>query len=99
MAALEAMLEVQVALAGGVQPLRLKVGIHEGRCLAVTLNDRLDYFGSTVNAAARIVGLSTGEDVVVSGAVRDDPEVAARLLGVSYKTLLQKIRDCGLAPE
>jgi class 3 adenylate cyclase len=47
----------------------------------VTLNDRLDYFGSTVNAAARIVALSTGEDVVVSGAVRDDPEVAAELAG------------------
>jgi two-component system response regulator AtoC len=24
---------------------------------------------------------------------------AARLLGVSYKTLLHKIRECGLAPE
>jgi DNA-binding NtrC family response regulator len=24
---------------------------------------------------------------------------AARLLGVSYKTLLQKIRECGLEPE
>jgi class 3 adenylate cyclase len=78
-AALEAMLEAQAVLAGALQPLQLKVGIHEGPCLAVTLNDRLDYFGSTVNAAARIVGLSTGEDVVVSGAVRDDPEVAAKL--------------------
>jgi class 3 adenylate cyclase len=78
-AALEAMLEAQSALAQAAQPLRLKVGIHEGPCLAVTLNDRLDYFGSTVNAAARIVALSSGEDVVVSGAVRADPEVDARL--------------------
>jgi class 3 adenylate cyclase len=43
----------------------------------VTLNDRLDYFGSTVNAAARIVSLSSGDDVVVSGAVRADSEVEA----------------------
>jgi class 3 adenylate cyclase len=78
-AALEAMLDAQTALAQSAQPLRLKVGIHEGPCLAVTLNDRLDYFGSTVNAAARIVGLSSGEDVVLSGAVRADPEVDARL--------------------
>jgi class 3 adenylate cyclase len=85
-AALEAMLDAQAALAGGVQPLLLKVGIHEGPCLAVTLNERLDYFGSTVNAAARIVGLSGGHDVVVSGTVRDDPEVAAKLADGDIET-------------
>jgi adenylate cyclase len=42
-------------------------------------DERLDYFGSTVNTAARIVGLSGGHDGVVSGTVRDDPEVAAKL--------------------
>jgi class 3 adenylate cyclase len=78
-AALEAMLAAQAALAGAAEPLHLKVGIHEGPCLAVTLNDRLDYFGSTVNAAARIVDLSSGQDVVVSGVVLGDPEVAASL--------------------
>jgi class 3 adenylate cyclase len=48
---------------------------------AVTMNERLDYFGSTVNAAARIVGLSSGDDVVISGAVRADPEVAELIAG------------------
>jgi class 3 adenylate cyclase len=85
-AALEAMLDAQAALAGGAEPLQLKVGIHEGPCLAVTLNERLDYFGSTVNAAARIVGLSGGHDVVVSGTVRDDPEVAAKLADGDIET-------------
>src|SRR5207237_10051197 len=33
--------------------LLLKLGIHEGPCLAVSLNDRQDYFGQTVNIAAR----------------------------------------------
>ncbi|MFZ0061601.1 MAG: adenylate/guanylate cyclase domain-containing protein, partial [Pyrinomonadaceae bacterium] len=42
---------------------------------AVTLNERLDYFGSTVNMAARLEGLSTGNDVVISAAVYNDPEV------------------------
>src|SRR5262249_16010741 len=55
--------------------LTLKAGIHAGPCIAVTLNDRLDYFGSTVNLAARLEGLSTGDDVVISRAVYDDPEV------------------------
>jgi class 3 adenylate cyclase len=33
----------------GGEDLLLKIGIHEGPCLAVTLNDRQDYFGQTVN--------------------------------------------------
>ena len=36
------------------EDLLLKIGIHEGPCLAVTLNDRQDYFGQTVNLSARI---------------------------------------------
>lgn len=63
----------------GVDGLHLKAGIHTGPCIAVTLNDHLDYFGSTVNLAARLTPLSTGDDVVVSAAVHDDPEVRALL--------------------
>ena len=77
-AALEAMLRAQEELAtppAGTEPLTLKAGIHVGPCIAVTLNDRLDYFGSTVNMAARLEGLSTGNDVVISAAVHNDPEV------------------------
>ena len=32
----------------------LKIGVHRGPSIAVTLNDRLDYFGQTVNVASRI---------------------------------------------
>jgi class 3 adenylate cyclase len=77
-AALRAMLKAQEILASppdGSMPLTLKAGIHSGPCIAVTLNDRLDYFGSTVNMAARLEGLSTGNDVVISRAVYDDVEV------------------------
>jgi class 3 adenylate cyclase len=58
-----------------MSPLTLKAGVHTGPCIAVTLNDRLDYFGSTVNLAARLEGQSTGDDVVISTAVYSDPEV------------------------
>jgi class 3 adenylate cyclase len=80
--ALKAMLHAQRVLAGpanGTQPLRLKAGLHTGPCIAVTLNERLDYFGSTVNLAARLEGQSTGDDVVVSHAVYSDPAVRALL--------------------
>jgi class 3 adenylate cyclase len=62
-----------------MRPLFLKAGVHYGPCIAVTLNDRLDYFGSTVNIAARLEGLSSGTDVVISAAVRHDPDVEALL--------------------
>jgi len=77
-AALKSMLKAQQRLASpvdGTQPLVLKAGIHVGPCIAVTLNDRLDYFGSTVNLAARLEGQSTGADVVISDACYSDPEV------------------------
>jgi len=77
-AALRAMLHAQQRLASppdGMRPLTLKAGLHTGPCIAVTLNDRLDYFGSTVNLAARLEAQSTGDDVVVSAAVYDDPGV------------------------
>jgi len=78
--ALKAMLRAQKILASpaeGVAPLTLKAGIHTGPCIAVTLNDRLDYFGSTVNMAARLEGLSNGNDVIISRVFYDDPEVRA----------------------
>jgi class 3 adenylate cyclase len=83
--ALRAMLQAQRQLASpppGMQSLTLKAGLHVGPCIAVTLNDRLDYFGSTVNLAARLEGQSTGDDVVISSAVYLDPEVQ-ELLGDS----------------
>jgi class 3 adenylate cyclase len=76
--ALRAILDAQRRLAappGGAPPFYLKAGMHHGPCIAVTMNDRLDYFGSVVNMAARLERLSSGEDVIISEAVRYDPEV------------------------
>lgn len=44
----------------------IKVGIHNGPCIAVNLNDKIDYFGTSVNMAARIQGLSDGREIMVS---------------------------------
>jgi class 3 adenylate cyclase len=62
--------------------LVLKVGVHAGPSVVVTLNDRLDYFGSTVNMAARLQGQSAGDDVVLSHAVATDPAVQEILANV-----------------
>lgn len=79
--ALRALLAAQRLLAqpgdrADAAPLALKAGLHYGPCLAINQNDRLDYFGSTVNLAARLSALSTGADLVCSAATAADPEVA-----------------------
>ncbi len=65
--------------ARGTQDLVVKIGIHEGPCLAVMLNERQDYFGQTVNIAARVQSLSTSQEMHITGPVNDAPAVAAIL--------------------
>jgi len=59
--------------------LLLKSGIHEGPCLAVSLNDRQDYFGTTVNIAARVQGLATSRSIFATSRVVTDIQ-ASKLL-------------------
>ncbi len=63
----------------GEERLILKVGLHSGPCLSVTLNDRPDFFGTTVNTAARVQGLSLGNDLVFTEAIRNDNDVQKAL--------------------
>ncbi len=85
--ALKAALAIQDGVAGfnqeqGAQDavaVTIKLGLHQGPAVVVRLNDRLDYFGGTVNMAARLQGTSDGGDVVLSTAFAQDPAVAAIL--------------------
>jgi class 3 adenylate cyclase len=61
--------------ADGASKIVIKLGLHKGPCIAVTLNERLDYFGGTVNMAARLQGQSSGGDIVFSQALLAEPEV------------------------
>jgi class 3 adenylate cyclase len=61
------------------EDLLLKIGIHEGPCLAVMLNERQDYFGQTVNIAARVQGLAVSREIFATGSVVQDPESVALL--------------------
>ncbi|MFH5833924.1 DUF5939 domain-containing protein [Halalkalibaculum sp. DA3122] len=51
--------------------LKLKAGIHHGSCMAVNLNSNIDYFGSTVNIASRLVDFADEDELVFSEPVRD----------------------------
>lgn len=75
-AALRAVWRAQTEIAEHGEPmLWLKVGIHRGPCIVVNSNDRLDYFGSTVNIAARLPYFSQGGELVFTEEVHNDPEV------------------------
>lgn len=63
----------------GDREIVLKIGIHRGASIAVTLNDRLDYFGQTVNVAARVQGIAEADEIYVTDEVYRAPGVADAL--------------------
>ena len=85
--------------------LVVKIGIHEGPCLAVMLNERQDYFGQTVNIAARVQGLATSQSIHVTSPIVSAKgveailqksgampiEKAAALRGIADKVLVYEI--------
>ncbi|EIJ42301.1 family 3 adenylate cyclase [Beggiatoa alba B18LD] len=56
------------------EQLIIKLGLHKGACIALNLNEKLDYFGSTVNIAARVQGVSEGNDLILSSTMYDTVE-------------------------
>jgi class 3 adenylate cyclase len=79
--------------------LVVKIGIHEGPCLAVMLNERQDYFGQTVNIAARVQGLSTSQAIHITGPVIDAPAVAAILDKASIVPIQKQAALRGIADK
>lgn len=95
-AALQAILRAHDVLATpppGGRPLHLRAALHLGPSIAVSLNERLDYFGSTINAAARLEKFSRGGDVVLSQAVYDDPEIADFLAEPSHQLQIESFSE------
>jgi class 3 adenylate cyclase len=77
--------------------LVLKIGIHEGPCLAVMLNERQDYFGQTVNIASRVQNLASSQAIYATGPVLGH-QATAQLLdeaGVSPVPKRHTLRDIG----
>jgi len=81
------------------QSLRLKIGIHEGSCLAVTLNDQQDYFGQTVNIASRVQGLAASRSIVVTEQVVENAQASALLESSGLKPTLRRATLSGIADE
>lgn len=65
--------------------IELKIGIHTGPVLLVTLNSRLDYFGSTVNTASKIQSIAQPHEVLFSEEVYRDSSASSAIKGYTNK--------------
>ena len=61
----------------GEDRMRIKTGLHSGPCIVVTLNHRLDYFGTTANIAARLAAAAGPGELLISQSILSDPELKA----------------------
>ena len=70
--------------------LKLKAGIHHGSCVAVNLNSKIDYFGSTVNMASRLVDYADENEVVISDVVSSNIDMQKILGDQRFKYATKK---------
>lgn len=83
----------------GHEDLLLKIGIHEGPCLAVVLNERQDYFGQTVNIASRVQNLADSRSIYATGTVVENPEALEIIEMQGLHPTLQKATLRGINNE
>ena len=81
------------------QSLGLKMGIHEGSCLAVILNAQQDYFGQTVNIASRVQGLAVSRSIVVTESVVEDPLARTLLEAKGLTPTRRRVALSGIADK
>jgi len=104
-ASLEMLHDIEAFNSSISDKLVLKIGIHTGHSIVVSLNDRIDYFGQTVNIAARVQALADADEIYMSEDVYTFPGVReaiahrevsaeeASVKGVSGKLHVYKIAN------
>ena len=70
-------------------PIRLRISLNTGPCIAVRLNSNADFFGGTVNIAAKLQALAEGHQIAMSEATYRSADVAAYLaeVGAELETM------------
>jgi class 3 adenylate cyclase len=79
--------------------LLLKIGIHEGPCLSVVLNDRQDFFGQTVNIAARVQGLAISQAICATGPVVENAQTSTLLAARGLKPVVEQRELRGITDQ
>jgi class 3 adenylate cyclase len=73
--------------------IKVKIGIHRGTALLVNLNNSLDYFGTTVNKAARIGDLAKNDEVAFSEEVYEDQAFLTALKAAGVSEIQKRLED------
>jgi class 3 adenylate cyclase len=97
-AALELDESIRTISADG-EPLRMRVGFHVGPCIAMRANDRIDYFGTTVNLAARLESLARAGEITLAKEVALRPAIATRLGAAGERVTEETARVKGIADD
>lgn len=82
-----------------IEKIEVKIGIHAGPALVVTLNNRLDYFGTSVNMAARIQNAAQPNEVVISEELFNNHEIQKSIAAITNKVQRQRITFKGIKKE
>lgn len=77
----------------------LKVGLHAGPALAINAGQNLDYFGQTVNIAARVQGLADAGEICLTGALNHDTAIPALLTRAGFDCQDEMARLKGVSAE
>jgi adenylate cyclase len=77
--------------------LGAKLGVAAGPCLAVRANDRIDFFGTTVNMAARLQAKAEGGQIVVTEELAAHPDIRSRIAAFPRAPLQATLKGISVA--
>lgn len=78
-------------------PLRLRVGFAIGPCIAMRANERIDYFGTTVNLAARLEAKAGAGEVTMTRTAAERDDVRELLRACGRNTTIESLPVKGFA--
>ncbi|MCA9657860.1 MAG: adenylate/guanylate cyclase domain-containing protein [Myxococcales bacterium] len=76
--------------------IELRIGLHRGPCIAMSANDRIDYFGTTVNTAARVQGKAGARETAVSPTILTDADARALVADRRLRARTERLTLKGL---
>jgi class 3 adenylate cyclase len=91
----EAMREINESR--GSNDLALNIGLHEGPCLAVMLDERQDFFGQTVNVASRVQRLADPSAVLATKPIVESSAVTHLVKDAGYRTTARQLSLRGVS--
>ena len=94
----ETFVEFRPLLPDDQDAIVVKMGIHHGPSLAVTLNDQIDFFGRTINIAARTQQQANGGELLLTEETYNDSAVKEllsreRLSAIGLQTKLKGLSE------